>query len=132
MTSPQIKSEKNYDIVDHIGHGAFGAVYKIIVHEDHKEYALKNIKLNGLSDVSDSLKDAKKEYSILRKDIPNVLRAYGSYHEPNEKFVFSTELMKMSLQELIDNDGSLCFQKFIPLFKDILSGKLYLRYPPFL
>ena len=46
MTSPQLKSDKNYTIQKHICDGSFGDIYQIKVHEDNKEYAIKNIELN--------------------------------------------------------------------------------------
>ena len=46
MSSPQLKSDKNYTIQKHLGVVSFGAVYHIKVHEDSKEYAVKNFKLN--------------------------------------------------------------------------------------
>ena len=118
MTSPQLKSDKNYTILKPLGGGAFGTVYKIKVHENNKEYALKNVKLID----SDTLKDAKLEYELLRKGIPNVLKSFGSYHEPNKMFLFSTEIMEMSLQNYIEEEGPLPYEKFVPIFNEIITG----------
>ena len=125
MTSPQLKSDKNYTIQKHLGGGAFGAVYQIKVHEDSKEYALKNIKLNR----PDALEEAQLEYSLLQKGIPNVLKSFGSHHEPNRMFLFTTELMEMTLQDYINKNGPLPFEKFIPIFKDIITGKISIFFP---
>ena len=94
MTSPQLKSKSNYEILDHLGGGAFGAVYKIRVKEDNKVYALKNVKLDR-KEQPNALADADAEYKLLKKGIPNVLKSYGSHHEPKEMFLFTTDLMKM-------------------------------------
>ncbi len=126
MTSPQLKSDQNYTILKHLGGGAFGTVYKIRVHEDNKEYALKNIMLNQ----TEALDEAEKEYELLRKGIPNVLKSFGHNHdEPNKIFLFSTELMEKTLQGYIkdyikENKGPLPFKKFIPIFKNIITGRI--------
>ncbi len=122
MTSPQLQSKKNYDILKHIDGGGFGAVHKIKVHEDGKKYALKTVQLDD-PNAPNALDEAKKEYELLQKNIPNVLKCFGSHHKPNKVFRFSTELMEMDLQKFINTKGPLSFQKFIPIFKDIITGK---------
>jgi serine/threonine protein kinase len=82
-------------------------------------YALKNVELTQ----PDALAEAKMEYDLLRKGIPNVLKSFGSYHEPNKKFIYSIELMEMTLEKHIQSKGQLAFGQFIPIFKDILRGK---------
>ena len=119
MTSPQLKNRSNYEIIDPLGGGAFGTVYKIKIHEDQKIFALKNVELTR----PDALAEAKMEYDLLRKGIPNVLKSFGSYHEPNKKFIFSTELMETTLENHIQGKGPLSFGQFAPMFKDILRGK---------
>ena len=121
MTSPQLKSKSNYEIIENLGGGNFGVVSKILVKEDNKVYALKQVMLDR-KDQPDALKDAEAEYKLLKKWIPNVLKSYGSHHEPNEKFLFSTDLMEMTLEKYIDDNGPLLFEKFFPIFKDILTG----------
>ncbi len=120
MTSPQLKSRQNYTILEPLGGGGFGTVYKIKVHEDNKEYAVKNVVLNR----PEALADAMMEYSLLRKGIPNVLKGFGSYHEPHKTFLFSTELMDQNLHEYITSNGPLPFKKFIPIFKNIITGRI--------
>ena len=123
MTSPQLRTRNNYDILDPLGSGAFGQVYKILVREDGKIYALKRVNLDPPKH-DDSLADAKTENSLLRKGIPNVLKSFGSHHELNKFFIFSTELMDMTLEEFIEKNGPLTFEKFLPIFKDIITGKI--------
>jgi serine/threonine protein kinase len=119
MTSPQLKNRQNYEILDPLGVGASGAVYKIRILEDSKEYALKSV--NRPKDFD----DAFMEYNLLRKGIPNVLKSFGSYHEEKKKFIFSTELMDGTLQEYILDKGPLPFKKFIPIFTNIISGRIH-------
>jgi serine/threonine protein kinase len=119
MTSPQLKNEKNYEILEQLGSGTSAKVYKIRLYENNRLYALKNVKL----DRPEALAEAQIEYNILQRGIPNVLKSYGSYHEPNKMFNFSTELMEMSLKKFINNNGPITFENFIPLFKDIIKGR---------
>ena len=66
MTSPQLKSKKNYKFKGPLGVGAFGQVNKIKVREDGKTYALKHVKLDHLKQAK-SLADAKTENFLFRK-----------------------------------------------------------------
>ena len=120
MTSPQLKNRQNYDILDPLGGGAFGTVYKIRIKEDSKEYALKIVNLNRPGDLDDAI----MEYNLLRKGIPNVVKSFGSYHEEKKEFIFSTELMVGNLQEFIRDNGPLPFKKFIPIFTNIITGRI--------
>jgi serine/threonine protein kinase len=123
MTSPQLRTRNNYNILDPLGKGASGQVFKILVHEDGKTYALKHVELNPPNQEI-FLADAKTENSLFRKGIPNVLKSFGSHHEPNKCFIFSTELMDTTLEKFIDNKGPLTFENFLPIFKDIITGRI--------
>jgi serine/threonine protein kinase len=125
MSSPLLKSEKNYEM-KFVDSGAFGAVFKITDKKDRSVYALKQINLKKIppSERQAALADAQKEYKILKRGIPNVLRSYGSHYDESEMvFKFSTALMEMNLTNFIEKNGALSFENFIPIFSDILSGK---------
>ena len=126
MTSPQLKSKTNYEIKDFLGSGAFGGVMKICIHEDKKEYALKQISFQALPDNERdaALAEARNEYLLLRKNIPNVLKSFGSHYDQTDfVFKFSTECMDMNLLQFIQKKGSLSFTEFVPIFQDIILGK---------
>ncbi len=118
MSSPQLKSHKNYRIIKSLGSKAFRKVYKIRVHEDNKEFAVTDLMLNR----PEALADAIMEYKLLHRGIPNVLKSFGSHHEENKNFLFSTEYMEKNLQDYIEVNGPLPFEKFIPIFIDIIRG----------
>ena len=127
MSSPQLKSTKNYEISRIIDSGNFGTVYTITVHEDKKVYAVKQINIEKFDEKERpaALADAIMEYNLLKKGIPNVLRSFGSFYDANaEVFKFSTECMEMNLAQFIKSKGSLSFIDFIPIFSDIVSGKI--------
>ena len=122
MTSPQLKSKTNYEIKDFLGSGAFGGVMKICIHEDKKEYALNQALV--VNEREAALTEARNEYRLLRKNIPNVLKSFGShYDQTNLVFKFSTECMDMNLLQFIQKKGSLSFTEFVPIFQDIILGK---------
>ncbi len=134
MSSPQLKSDKNYKIEKFIDSGNFGAVLKISIYEDQKVYALKQVSLmkHAEKDRPAALLDAQNEYQLLRKGIPNLLKSFGSYHDKNEQvFMFSTEFMEMNLAQFIEKNGPLPFKRFIPIFQDIVSGIYYIFFPIF-
>ena len=128
MTSPQLKTRKNYEILDPLGHGVSGLVNKIRILEDKKVYALKHVSLEG-ADQNSAHNDAMMENNLLRKNIPNVLKSIGSHHEPNESYIFTTDLMEMTLQKYINKKGPLTFEDFFLKFKDILRGIIYILFP---
>ena len=125
MSSPLLSSEKNYD-AEYIDSGTYGAVFKITSKSDNSTFAMKQINLKKFleSDRKEALADAKKEYNLYKKKIPNVLTSYGSYYDQtNEVYRFSIDLMETDLYKFIHNNGALTFENFIPIFTDILSGK---------
>jgi serine/threonine protein kinase len=102
-------------------------VFKISVKEDQKVYALKQINLrkHAPNNRDAALLEAQSEYQLLRKGIPNVLRSFGSYHDPKQQvYIFSTEFKEMNLLQLIEQTGPLSFERFIPIFQDIVTGIL--------
>ena len=125
MSSPLLSSDKNYD-EKFIDAGTYGAVFKITSKSDNSTYAMKQINLKKflVNDRKDALADAKNEYNLFKKKIPNVLTSYGShYDQANEVYRFSIDLMETDLYNFIIKNGALTFENFIPIFTDILSGK---------
>jgi hypothetical protein len=96
--------------------------------QDFRENAVKIFKLGG-EDKANTLEHAKMQYKLHREEIPHIVRSFGSHHSKNDTYLFSTELMEISLQQYIERNGPLPFQKFIPIFKDIISGKYFFSFP---
>ena len=125
MASPLLQSEKNYQ-KEYLDSGAFGAVFKITLNKDKKVFALKQIDLGKLEqhEIPAALAEAKKENDVMRKNIPNVLRSFGSFYDSvNKLYLISTELMDSNLRKFIYKNGPLSFENFVPIFRDILTGK---------
>lgn len=127
MTSPQLRSPENFEIKNIIDSGNYGTVYKILVPEDQKFYAVKQINLEKYDekDRPQVLRDLKMEYNLLRNTSSNVLKSFGSnYDEHHEVFKYSLELIETNLSQYVKSrGGSLLFEEFIPIFSDILNGE---------
>lgn len=66
--------EKNYKVVENLGQGSFGTVYRI-VDQKGKSYALKKMHINAFM-----LDEVHNEIEIMMKFIhPNLVRIYDSY-----------------------------------------------------
>ena len=77
---------------------------------------------------AEALQAAREEYSLLKKDISNVVKAYGSYYDTKDEiFSFSMENMPQNLSQYLENylithGKNLSFKQFLPIFRDIVKG----------
>ncbi len=129
MSSPTLKN-KLYEEVEILAEGGGGEVKKIFVSSENKFYALKSIKILEEQYVQkEDLDAAIEEYRILKMGIPNVLRSYGSYWNKEDSiFMFTTDLMKCDLKELVRKEGPMSLENFFPIFKDIVTGSFSLQF----
>ncbi len=72
---------------------------------------MKQIELQKIIDISErkeALAEAKNEYILYKKNIPNVLRSYGSFYDKSqETYRFSVDLMQINLGKFIQKKGAL-------------------------
>ena len=134
MSSPLLRSDKNYDLRTLLGSGTYGVVNKIVTKIDYprlnkkapQEYALKQIDLKKFKgdEHKEALDSAKKEYNLLKRNLEQIAPAFGSYHDPNtDLFIFSMELFPQNLQTLITKSlRKISFNEYFYLFQDILKG----------
>jgi serine/threonine protein kinase len=126
MTSPQLKSSSSYTNQKNIGSGSFGIVSRIRVEENGKVYALKELHLKKLTNKAlreEALKEAINEYNLLKKEIKNVVKSYGSHYDEQDKvFKFSMEYFPHNLSEYVDINGCLTPKQYLPLFLDMVEG----------
>ena len=82
MSSPKISSPLNYDVEDpFVGKGSYGIVSKIRIKDTKEVYALKTIKLSDCADLierKELLEQSQAEYRLLKRELPNVVKSYGS------------------------------------------------------
>ena len=87
--------EENFEIIDKVGAGGYGSVYKVKNKLDGNVYALKKIKLEseGGYQNEETTKVLKECRYLSRLDHPNILRYYGSWihYRDHERMVDQLE-----------------------------------------
>ena len=115
MASPHLKSEKNYQ-KEFLHTDASAKIFKMTLNSDGKAFLLKEYDLGKLNpnDVQEALSKAQYEYEVMKKNIPNVLRSFGSYYDTIKKqYQFSTEFMDTNLINFIHLNGPMAFENFL-------------------
>ncbi|XP_044305349.1 serine/threonine-protein kinase Nek10 isoform X2 [Varanus komodoensis] len=85
----------NYAILDHLGSGAFGSVYKVRKHSGQNLLAMKEINLHNPAfgkdkkDRDSSVKNIVSELTIIKEQLyhPNVVRYYKTFLENDRLYV---------------------------------------------
>ena len=81
-----IESRPNYKIINKLGNGAFGSVYKILDTYDNKTYALKKIDID--KEVEKNISIIENESNILKSlDNPNIVKYYDCFREKNSFYI---------------------------------------------
>ena len=81
-----IQSRPNYKIIDRLGNGAYGTVYKILDTNDNKTYALKKIELDN--EIEKNISIIENESNILKSvDNPNIIKFYDCFREKNSFYI---------------------------------------------
>uniref|UniRef100_A0A803T7D7 NIMA related kinase 10 n=1 Tax=Anolis carolinensis TaxID=28377 RepID=A0A803T7D7_ANOCA len=91
----------NYAILDHLGSGGFGSVYKVRKHSNQNLLAMKEISLHNPAfgkdkkDRDSSVKSIVSELTIIKEQLyhPNVVRYYRTFLE-NDKLYIIMELIE--------------------------------------
>ncbi|XP_074840528.1 serine/threonine-protein kinase Nek10 isoform X2 [Carettochelys insculpta] len=91
----------NYAILDHLGSGAFGSVYKVRKHSGQNLLAMKEVNLHNPAfgkdkkDRDSSVKNIVSELTIIKEQLyhPNVVRYYRTFLE-NDKLYIVMELIE--------------------------------------
>jgi serine/threonine protein kinase len=95
----------NYNIIENIGNGSFGSVFKCINNIDSQTYALKIVKLNA-NKFDKILREVKLMASF---DHPNIIKYYCSWIDYN-----NIDLVEHSESDSESNNGSESSQPLIP------------------
>ncbi|KAM7176727.1 serine/threonine-protein kinase Nek10 isoform 8-T8 [Macrochelys suwanniensis] len=91
----------NYAILDHLGSGAFGSVYKVRKHSGQNLLAMKEVNLHNPAfgkdkkDRDSSVKNIVSELTIIKEQLyhPNVVRYYRTFLE-NDRLYIVMELIE--------------------------------------
>ena len=96
-----IESRPNYKILNKVGSGSFGAVYKIIDTKDNKVYALKKIDLD--EELKKNISLIENESNILKSvDNPNIIKYYDCFREKDSFYILMEFCEYNDLRAFID------------------------------
>lgn len=114
----------NYEIIDELGRGGFGAVYRAKNLTLGREEALKLILPAAKSEVGDIDKRFEREIDIVsRLEHPNIVRLYSSGALEYGVLWMTMELVKGNrLDERLKQYGAMKFEKAKNLMLQLLSG----------
>ena len=93
---------KNYEIIEKLGEGTFGSVYKVKIKNTNKVYALKQISLSGARKKElESVKNEAKYLSNIKHK--NIVNYCGSYEDGKYFNIFMEYCEGSDLRKLIDD-----------------------------
>ncbi len=113
----------NYRIIDMLGKGGFGAVYRAKNLTLGREEALKLILPSAKSECDDIDKRFEREVAIVsRLEHPNIVRLYSSGLLPHNVLWMTMELIRGTRLDKRIDKGALSFARAKSIMKQILSG----------
>ena len=113
----------NYRIIDMLGKGGFGAVYRAKNLTLGREEALKLILQSAKSECDDIDKRFEREVAIVsRLEHPNIVRLYSSGLLPHNVLWMTMELIRGTRLDKRIDKGALSFARAKSIMKQILSG----------
>ena len=97
MEPTQTIIPNEYEIMDKIGHGTFGTIYRVRWEKNNKQYAMKILKLIKEKD----MEDYQNKLNILinfekNTYCRNIIKVYGTLYEQNEGFFRCFVLMELA------------------------------------
>ena len=98
----KFESRPNYEIINKIGGGGFGTVYKMRDNKDKKMYALKSIELND--EFKNNIGSIESMFSTLKSiDNKNIVKYYDFFRENNALYIKMELCENKDLKTFIHN-----------------------------
>jgi serine/threonine protein kinase len=112
----------NYRILEHLGVGGMGVVFKAVHVKLDKVYAIKMI-APGLSMNENFIKRFQSEAKSLAKfEDPNIVRIYDLRSDNDQWFIVMEFVEGINLSDIIAKDGAYDWQEALPILKQILTA----------
>lgn len=113
-----------YQVLDFIGEGGMGLVYKVGHASLDRVFALKILKSEQLSDVA--WKRFRTEaQAIARLDHANIIKIFDMSQDDGRPFYTMEFLSGESLDERLQANGPLALEEALPIFQQICAGLAY-------
>ncbi|MBU6454315.1 MAG: protein kinase [Cyanobacteria bacterium REEB67] len=114
-----------YEIIDLIGHGSMGNVYRARHQIMLEEYALKTLRAEKLTDVSWKRFQLEAQ-SIAKMNHPNIVTIYNfGLHAQTIPYYVMAQLQGKTIEEMIDERGPLPVEEVLPIFVEVCKGMGY-------
>jgi serine/threonine protein kinase len=112
----------NYRIIENLGIGGMGVVFKAIHIKLDKLFALKMI-APGLAMNENFIKRFQTEAKALAKfEDPNIVRIYDLREHNDQWFIVMEYVDGFNLLDIIRKDGAFPLQNALPILKQILTA----------
>jgi serine/threonine-protein kinase len=114
-----------YEIIDLLGQGGMGNIYRARHNIMLEEYALKTLRAEKLTDVSWK-RFQKEAQAIGRMNHPNIVAIYNfGLHEGTVPYYVMAQLQGKTLEKLIADGGPLPLAEALPIFVEVCIGMGY-------
>ena len=122
-----LKKIGDYDIVEQVGAGGMGLVYKAIHRKLGRPVALKVVR-GRYTDSPQHLERFKREAAVCsRLSHPNVVELYD-FGEEDQAIYYAMEFIDApTLDEMIEDKGALPSRSFFPIFSQLASALAYIH-----
>lgn len=113
---------KSYEVLEQLGTGGFGAVYKAVQPVIGREVAIKVI-LPEYANRPDFIRRFESEAQVVaRLEHPHIVPLYDYWREPNSAYLVMRYLRGGSLRDIIDENGALDILSATQLVAQIASA----------
>jgi serine/threonine protein kinase len=113
-----------YKVLDYIGEGGMGLVYKVAHPTLDRPFALKILKSDHLSDVAWKRFRAEAQ-AIARLDHINIVKIFDMAEDDGHPFYTMDFLSGQSLDERLQEHGPLSLADALPIFAQVCAGLAY-------